>query len=150
MPSGSSGAGVRTGSGLKPERSSHTTRCVSRGLASRSLSTFAAMAARSRVPKPSSPSCVDDRREDGEFVSFVATPGAGQAKVEKFGEQPEIAVGHIFRRLVSSEDRRTISTPMAAEQVNQRLPEIAHVRTHPNAQQPRSQLFGGDNLLQLG
>jgi len=39
---------------------------------------------------------------------------------------------------------------MAVQQVNQRLSEIAYVRTHPNAQQPRSQLLGGDNLLQLG
>src|SRR5450755_626235 len=135
MPSGSSGAGARTGSGLKSERSSVTTRCVSRGLASRSLSTFAAMGGSQQGAEAVvTLLCVADRREDGELVSFVVTHGADQAKVEKFAEQPEIAIGRIFRRLVSSEDRYTISTPMAAEQVNQRLPETAHVRTHPNAQ----------------
>ena len=53
--------------------------------------------------------CVADRREYVEFVFSVATPGGGQAKVEKFDEQPDIAIGRTFRRLTGSEDRPAIS-----------------------------------------
>ena len=150
MPSSRSGTGVRAGFALRSERSSVTTRCVARpgftelvrvrGHRGLQLGTEAVVGF----------GVVADRWRDGDLVSLVEAHGAEQAQVEEFGEQAAVALGEVVRRFAGAEEHDPTPGALAAEQFNQRGPKTADVGANTNAHQPRSQVFGADNLLQFG